>query len=113
MTCSYINCITCDHCNQPHNKNCNKNCNKLFDLRKIDLDKIVKELQLISKKPTTVKDLQKLMANYNNFPNHQQKNIILTCIILVVAIGVCCVLGFLIRRYKANSQRAVETENNP
>ena len=78
---------------------------KLFDLTKSDLDKIVKELQSISKKPTTVRDLQKLMANYSNFPNHQQQIIILTCIILVVEIGVCCILGFLIKRYKANSKK--------
>jgi hypothetical protein len=65
---------------------------KLFDLTKSDIDKIVKELQLISKKPTMVRDLHKLMANYSNFQNHQQQHTILTCIILVVAIGVCCIL---------------------
>jgi hypothetical protein len=86
---------------------------KLFDLTKSDLDKILRELQLISKKPTTVRDLHKLMADYSNFPNHQQQNIILTCIIIIVAFGVCCILGFLVKRYKANSKKAVQTENNP
>ena len=86
---------------------------KLFDLTKSDLDKIVQELKLISKKPTTVKNLHKLMANYSNFPNHQQQNIILTCVILTVAIGICCILGFLVRRYRANSHRVVEAENTP
>lgn len=86
---------------------------KLFDLNKSELDRVVKELKQIYNKPTTVRNLHQLMANYSSFPTHQQQNIILTCIIIFVAIGICCIIGFLARRYKANSHRAVEAENDP
>lgn len=91
----------------------NWSVDELFDLTKNELNQIAKELNLLSKKPTTVRDLHKVINNYSTFPNHQQQNIILTCILLGVAICICCIIGFLVKRYKAIKHRANEVDDNP
>ena len=84
----------------------------LFDLKAKEFEELVKELELIKERPTTIRNFKQIILGKSSYPSHQQQNIYLSIFLGILVMLILVMLGYLAMRYRRISRAATIKVDN-
>ena len=84
----------------------------LFDLKAKEFEELVKELDLMKERPTTIRNLKQIILAKSSYPSHQQQNIYLSIFLGILVMLILVMLGYLAMRYRRISRAATTKVDN-